>query len=99
MTSDRMEKDMPVKTKSTFRKRRSAIANRTNKSNERLDHYFSHGYSLDQCKNGVLVTFPDGTTRRVLNARLTRESVQNILNAATKPANFRPPLPSSVLHG
>ena len=57
-------------------------------SEEHLAHLMSQGCAFDQKNNGVLVTFPDGATRLVLNGYLTRRNVTRILDAATKPREF-----------
>jgi hypothetical protein len=66
--------------------------------NKRLDPLRYHGYTLTQKENYVLVMFPDGRIHRVINARLSPDTIQSILDAAGKPANFRKALPSSVVN-
>jgi len=45
-------------------------------------HIFHDGISYDSRPNGVLVTFADGSSRLVLNIRLTEENLQKIYYAA-----------------
>ena len=53
-----------------------------------IDRLMSGETSLEQKPQGVLVTFRDGSSRLVLNARLTKESVQRILDEAGRPADM-----------
>lgn len=49
-----------------------------------IAHMVFHEISLEQKGHVVLVTFPDGTTRRVL-ATLTEDNALSIIIAAKKP--------------
>jgi hypothetical protein len=43
------------------------------------------GYALEQFHHKVLVTFPDGSQRTVLNAHLSSETAEKIILAAIRP--------------
>lgn len=50
-------------------------------------HVMFGEYALDQKQSGVLVTYRDGTTRLVINARLTDDKAaqQNIVFESARP--------------
>lgn len=51
-----------------------------------ITHDELHGYTFDQRPSGVLVTAPDGGTELVLNARIGRDPLQQILLESARPA-------------
>ena len=56
-------------------------------------HLMEGDIALDQRGENVLVTFADGCTKLVINARLRPGTVQEIIIAARKPAVGRGHLP------